>query len=244
MRTVLWVALLFDLIALVLIAGAKLDKYQMSDFAFKQKLLELAPDQARLLKRLHKNLSEVRTQQMLEQTVLGAIAIGIFSHLVNPPVLGLLYSLGVFLIISLLIKIRFIEQIALRVFEGSLEVILSVVETTKPLLRAVQAKHRSFQILPGSQEEFMDQLRRLPSTILTPIQRQRLEDVLASEQKTTKDIMTPKKKSSICRAISHAWPDSTQRSSKKWARLLSGCHKKRRTRRHPKFRRHRGFRVS
>lgn len=194
MRTVLWVALLFDLIALVLIAGAKLDKYQMSDFAFKQKLLELAPDQARLLKRLHKNLSEVRTQQMLEQTVLGAIAIGIFSHLVNPPVLGLLYSLGVFLIISLLIKIRFIEQIALRVFEGSLEVILSVVETTKPLLRAVQAKHRSFQILPGSQEEFMDQLRRLPSTILTPIQRQRLEDVLASEQKTTKDIMTPKKR--------------------------------------------------
>lgn len=193
MRTFLWVVLVADQLFLLLIAGVKLDQFDLSEFAYREQLAELSPGAGRSYRRLHKLLPQVRLLQQLELLIAGVVSVTLLTHL-NQPVLGVLYNLVVFCVIKLLTKLQVIKKASLWLFELTLEIVLNTTEFLNPLWRIIGPPNRRELVHPASLAEFTDQLRRLPSTVLNPLRRQRLESVLESENKTVKDIMTPKKR--------------------------------------------------
>ena len=193
MRTLLWVVLVLDQLFILLIAGVKLDQFELSDFAFREQLAEIPSGSAKIYRRLHKLLPEVRLLQQIELLIAGVVSVALFSHL-NKPVLGAVYSLVILCLVRMLINLQIIQKVSLWLFELSLELVLNTTESLRPIWRIVGVPKRHELAQPTSLAEFTDQLRRLPSTVLNPLRRQRLESVLESEDKIVKDIMTPKKR--------------------------------------------------
>ena len=193
MRTLLWVVLVLDQLFILLIAGVKLDQFELSDFAFREQLAEIPSGSAKIYRRLHKLLPEVRLLQQIELLIAGVVSVALFSHL-NKPVLGAVYSLVILCLVRMLINLQITQKVSLWLFELSLELVLNTTESLRPIWRIVGVSKRHELAQPTSLAEFTDQLRRLPSTVLNPLRRQRLESVLESEDKIVKDIMTPKKR--------------------------------------------------
>lgn len=193
MRTFLWVVVGLNQLVILLIGAVDLDQFELSEFAFRERLAHHSGESARLHRQLHKLLPEVRLLQKVELTIAASISVVIFSYLQNPA-LGTLYALGALLLIAILSRLQIVKQQATKLFESTLGVVLLVTTKLHPLWVVIGIPAPRVVVQPGSQAEFTDQLRRLPSTVLNPIQRQRLETVLASEEKTVKDIMTPKKR--------------------------------------------------
>lgn len=193
MRTFLWVVLLADQLAMILIGAVKLNQFEMSEFAFKEELLNQTGEQAKLRKALHKLLPKVRLLQVVELVLALVISVALFSYL-NNPILGTLYALISLFIIVVVSRLQFVQKFAKDIFIQSLEVILKITELLQPLWIALGIPKRKELLQPHSLLELTDQLRRLPSTVISPLQRQRLETVLESDTKVVKDIMTPKKR--------------------------------------------------
>ncbi len=193
MRTFLWIVLACNQLGLLLIGAVKLNQFEMSEFAFKEALTHQSGHQAKLHRALHRLLPKVRLLQLTKITVLLITSAVLFSHL-NQPVLGLVYTLLSCLVIIMLSRILFIQNQATRLFEYSLELLLKVTELLQPLWVLTGVPKRRELLQPHSLAEFTDQLRRLPSTVVSPVQRQRLETLLESDTKEVKDIMTPKKR--------------------------------------------------
>lgn len=193
MRTFLWVVLLLDQIALLLLAGLKFDRFEMSDFAFRRYAEGFSGESAKLHRQLHKMLREVRLFWQVKMVCGFAVSVTLFTHL-NTPVLGMVYSLIAFLLIIVISRANVVQQIAARAFHSGLKIILQMTTYLKPLWAIVGVPSHKKNTQPLSHDEFIHQLQGLPSTVLSPVQRQRVETVLASEEKTVKDIMTPKRR--------------------------------------------------
>ncbi len=193
MRTFLWVVLLLDQIALLLLAGLKFDRYEMSDFAFRRYVEGFSGESAKLQRQLHKMLGEVKLFWQIKTVGGFALSVTLFTHL-NSPVLGVVYSLIALLLIVVIARTNAVQKIAARVFQSGLKIILQMTTYLKPLWAIIGVPGHKKSTQPLSHDEFIHQLQGLPSTVLNPVQRQRVETVLASEEKTVKDIMTPKRR--------------------------------------------------
>jgi CBS domain containing-hemolysin-like protein len=193
MRTFLWVALVVDQVALLLRFSVKLRQFEVSEFVFRQQIEHHSGQEAKLRRSLYKQLPQVKMLQALEISIFLLLGAALFSHL-NKPVLGVLYAFASLLALTALSRLSWVQHISRQVFMRSLPGVLAVAEFLKPLWLITGLPPRRETVLPSTLGEFTDQLRRIPSTVLQPVQRQRLESVLAGEEKTVKDIMTPKKR--------------------------------------------------
>jgi len=189
----LWVVAGIDQLFILLIAGVKLDQFELSEFAFREQMSEYTGKIAKLRRSLHKKLPQVRLLQRLELVIAGVLSVTLLTQLVQP-ILGALYALILFALINVLTRIRFVQTVSIKLFEPSLELILKTTEILQPIWFVVGTSKPREIVQPASLEEFTDQLRRIPSTVLNPTRRQRLESVLESEDKSVKDIMTPKRR--------------------------------------------------
>jgi len=193
MTTFLWVVLGLDHLFLLLIGGTKLDQFELSEFAFREQLAHHSGKTAKLRRSLFKHLPEVRLLQRVELVTAGIVLVALYSHLWQP-VLGTVYAAISLLIITALTRLSLLQTLSLHLFEATLELVLKTAVSLQPLWYLIGLPKRKELAQPSSIEEFTDQLRRLPSTVLSPLRRQRLESVLESETKTVKAIMTPKKR--------------------------------------------------
>ena len=193
MRTFLWVALVVDQVALLLRFSVRLRQFEVSEFVFRQQIEHHAGEEAKLRRALYKQLPQVKMLQAIEVSFFLVVGAVLFSYL-NTPVIGVLYTLVSLLVLTVLSRLKVVQSVSKKVFMQSLGGILSVADFLKPLWLVTGLPPRRETTLPATLDEFTDQLRRLPSTVLQPAQRQRLESVLAGEEKTVKDIMTPKKR--------------------------------------------------
>lgn len=194
MRTFLWVVVALDQLAILLIGAVKLEKFQLSEFQFRSKLAEQSGQSARQLRSLHKNLPPIKSFQLVELCILGVVLTALLTSLIAPPALGAIYTLLSFLVIALLAKLSIIQNIAEKLFQRSLDFLIKTTTFLAPFLKLLGSYKTPSANQPASYEEFSDLVRRLPSTVLTPTQRQHLEAILSSEAKTVKDIMTTKKR--------------------------------------------------
>lgn len=193
MRTFLWVALVVDQVALLLRFSVKLRQFEVSEFVFRQQMEHHSGEEAKLRRALYKQLPQVKMLQAIEVSIFLVVGTALFCHL-NTPVFGVLYALVSILLLTILSRIKEVQAVSKAVFMRSLSAVLAVADFLKPLWLVTGLPPRRETVLPSTLEEFTDQLRRIPSTVLQPVQRQRLESVLAGEEKTVKDIMTPKKR--------------------------------------------------
>ncbi len=193
MRTFLWVVLGLDQILLLLIGSVKLNQFELSEFAFKEELAHQSGQTAKLRRALHKMLPKVRLLQYTELLVGITISTALFCYL-NNPVLGVIYTLVALLTVVALSRFGLIQKIATDLFVRSLELVLKVTKLLQPLWAVMGIPARKELLQAHSLPEFTDQLRRLPSTVINPLLRQRLETVLESDSKIVQDIMTPKKR--------------------------------------------------
>ena len=189
----LWVVLGASQLFILLIGSVDLGRFDLSEFAFRDYIQSYAGKDAKLRRKLQRQLPKVRLLQKLELLLAGVASVTLFTHLLSP-VLGAVYAVLSFAVINLLIRLHFIQKVGYTIFEASLELILKAVEILNPLWFVVGTTKAKELKQAASLEEFTDQLRRLPSTVLNPTRRQRLESVLESENKTVKDIMTPKRR--------------------------------------------------
>lgn len=194
MRTLLWVVVGFNQAILILKGSITFARFHISEFAFREQLGHHPGAQAKLFRQAYKQLPILRTWRLVTLVLSGTLSVTLFGYLVDPLALGILYALLGFTAAALLAKLSFFKTMADSLFIRLLEPILKIVTVCQPLLRMLGSNVRSTVAAPGSKAEFADQLRQLPSTVLSPNERQRLESVLASGDKTAKDIMTPKKR--------------------------------------------------
>lgn len=193
MRTLLWLLLVADQLLLLFAGSIKLDRFELSEFAFRQQFVHRTDPDARLHKQLYRRLPEVK---LLRSTIIFIAAVAsatIFSHLTQP-VLGLIYALFLLVAGKLLTRLEISTKLAHKIFEDGLAYVLSVTQFLQPLWLLLGTTPRREGLQLGSEAELNDLLRRLPSTVLNSERRQHLEAVIDSQEKTIKDIMTPRKR--------------------------------------------------
>lgn len=189
----MWAMLLVDQLLLLLVASLKFQQFEMSEFAFRSQLEHRPGQQAALLRAIYKQLPGIKALRILKAAVLFAIGVTLFAVLTGP-VAGTIYALLSAGVITGLSRLSFTEDLAEKAFSFVVQPALKAAHLLKPLWAVTGLPPKKALLLPGSLEEFNDQLRRLPSTVMQPLQRQRLESILMAEEKTVKDIMTPKKR--------------------------------------------------
>ncbi len=204
MRTLLWVVIVTDYTFLLMIGSVRLRQYEMSDFELKQMLIDASSSDSttstrslqansRQLKRLHNLLPKVRLLQHVELVVAGSLSVILASYLLGP-ISAFFTSLLIFMLITAISRLKFVQYQAIKLFESTLDVVLATVEWLSPLwaVLGVPAKTSTFQ--PSSTIELMDQISKLPASVVDSNQKNRLVRVIESETKVVKDIMTARRK--------------------------------------------------
>lgn len=193
MRTLLWVILVTDYLFLLMIGSVRLKQYEMSDFSLRQMLIDKPGSNNRQIKGLHNLLPKVALLQRVELVVAGTLSVALTTYLLGP-LIAVLFSLVVFTLIVLVSRIKIVQNLAVRLFESTLDIVLSTVHWLGPLwvILGVPARSKSFQ--PSSTIELVDQISKLPASVVDSNQKQRLISVIESETKVVKDIMTSKRK--------------------------------------------------
>lgn len=204
MRTLLWIVIVTDYTFLLMIGSVRLRQYEMSDFELKQMLIDASSSDSttstrslqansRQLKRLHNLLPKVRLLQHVELVVAGSLSVILASYLLGP-ISAFFTSLLIFMLITAISRLKFVQYQAIKLFESTLDVVLATVEWLSPLwaVLGVPAKTSTFQ--PSSTIELMDQISKLPASVVDSNQKNRLVSVIESETKVVKDIMTARRK--------------------------------------------------
>jgi Mg2+/Co2+ transporter CorB len=193
MRTFLWVVLFLDQLFLLLIGAVNLNHYELSEFVLREQFGGRGDVYSKLRRSLNKRLPKVKRLQQVELTLAFAVGISLFTH-INRPAIGMLYAIGSLLLIILLQRTKIVRQLGSALFERSIDLVIKVVDALKIIWWLIGAPAKRSSVPINSQDELLDTLRRLPSTVVNPVERQRLENVLMAENKTVKDIMTTKKR--------------------------------------------------
>ncbi len=193
MKLFLWVVLITDLVAILLVLSLKLDEYKLSKFAFSKYLETVALKNHSQSRSLYKNIVLVRVGLLVKLVGLFTLSVTLWVYLVGP-ILGFTYSLISLLILSLISKIRFFQIRSKILFEKNLDFILKVIKLFSPILRLVKFDESQGANLPGSYDEFIDQLNHVSDQVINGNQKNRINSVLSSQKLIVKDIMTTKKK--------------------------------------------------
>lgn len=192
MEALLWVVVAFNQLFLLMIGAMQFSQYNVSDFVFTRRLADLSKSEADTQKKVYKKLPEILALQRIELVIAATTLCALLTYLTSLP-LGIIYSLISFAVLRVLTRLSFIQDKASQLFFGSTDLIFNVIAVLYPIFKLLGMNtHSPFQHIE-SHDEFKDMLRRLPSTVVSSNQRQKLETVLASEEKTVKYCMTPKK---------------------------------------------------
>lgn len=192
MKTLLWVVVVFNQLALLIIGAMQFSRYSVNEFAFNRHLSEMEKHETQLHRRIYKKLSYIIALQSAQLIVFSTTLIVLMVVLVGP-LLGIVYSLISFTVLWQFSRIGPIRKQAEKLFMNTVDVRFAVISYLEPVFRILGIFSRPQTQLISSFSEFKDTLRRLPSTVLSPEQRQKLETVISSENKTVKDCMTAKK---------------------------------------------------
>lgn len=193
MRTFLWVVLILNQLLLVLLASLNLEKYHLSEFAIRQRLSAIDSQTARLYRQLYKNLSSVRLFWQVKLVASAALSIALWTHL-QRPVIGFLLAILLLFLTKILSRYTLLQSLVAKLFESGLKTVILLTNKLQIVWNILGANKTASQFQIYSKDEFIDQLQRLPSTVLDPKQRQRLEMVLNAETHKVKDVMTSKKR--------------------------------------------------
>jgi len=201
MRTFLWVVLVFDQLFLLILSSTDLKRYQLTDFQLKQQLEGKTDKRSRSLRRLHKSLPYVQRQQQLELLIAFAVGIALFTHLISPPLTGLIWALFAALLITILRRVTLIQNYTYQLFEAMIELIITVSRWFKPLWWLTGLPARSSLLIPNSTEELKDVISHVSA--IEKSERDRLINILAADNKVARDIMT------LSRSVKHVVPSDT-----------------------------------
>lgn len=179
-------------VILLLPLSLTLKDFEVTEFEFRTRLIQYTKAEALLLRTIYKNIEYIKALHLSCSVVFFAWSVGLWTHLMGL-VLGVGYAIISGIALVAVSRVSWSEQRAYRLFIRGAGFVVKLAQSLKPLWFVTGVPRRVDAALPHSYEEFLDQLRRIPSTVLKPVQRQRLESVLASEHKVVKDIMTVKK---------------------------------------------------
>lgn len=193
MRTLLWALLVTDYAFLLMIGSVRLNRYDMSEFGLKQKLADLPATKSKQLRRLHSLLQSVSLLQRVELIVAASASVIMMTVLVGP-FTAFLFSLVIFLVLTLLSRLKIVQNYSVKLFESTLDIVLTTTEKLKPLWTIIGLPVRSSSFEPESLQELLNQISKLPAPVVDSNQKQRLISVIESETKVVKNIMTPRRR--------------------------------------------------
>lgn len=192
MRAFIWVLLILDSLLLLILSALNLGKYRLSDFQLKYELAHKSDAKTKQRRALNEQLSSLKILRQFKLVLLGCLYITLFG-IQKGAWLGFAFSLLTFTLIFLLSRLIIIEQQANKLFESCADFVIKVVQVFSPILKYLKTEPQQLQSY-HSKQEFIHSLQSLPSTVLLPLERQRLELVLGASEETVKQIMTPKKR--------------------------------------------------
>jgi len=192
MRTLLWIVLCADFIFLLMIGSMKLEQYNMSEFAFKERVKGFPAVEVKRWKRLFQLLPRVYLLQSVELVIAATIFVTVLTSLKGSlvAVVGGLLGIALIRVVS---RLRVVQNKATELFETTLDVVLRTTELLQPLWWILGVPARSVAVRPETTNELLDQLRKYPATVLDNTQKQRVQTVIESQTKTVKDVMTSKR---------------------------------------------------
>lgn len=193
MRTLLWVVLVTDYTFLLMIGSVRLKQYEMSEFRLKQLLIDSSGSNSRQIKKLHNLLPKIVLLQRVELVVAGALSVVLLTQLIEP-IFAWFTSLLIFATIVIISRVKFVQKGAIKLFESTLDIVFSTVEWLGPLWFVLGVPSISTSFQPSSSIELLDQISKLPASVVDTNQKQRLVSVIESETRVVKDIMTARKK--------------------------------------------------
>lgn len=204
MRTLLWIVVVTDYTFLLMIGSVRLKQYEMSDFGLKQMVIDASAldsttstrslrANSRQLKRLHNLLPKVRLLQRVELVVAGSLSVILASYLMGP-ISAYFTSLMIFILITAVSRLKFVQNQAIKLFESTLDVVLATVEWLSPLWAVLGVPARTNTFQPSSTTELLNHILKLPASVVDSNQKQRLISVIESETKVVKNIMTARRK--------------------------------------------------
>jgi CBS domain containing-hemolysin-like protein len=188
MRTLLWVVLVTNYTFLIMIGSVRLKQYEMSEFNLKKMLNDETVLNSRQIKKFHSLLPKVVLLQRVELVIAGSLSVVVATYLLGP-IFALFASLAAFTLIVSISRLKLVQNLAIKLFESTLDVVLSTVEWLGPLWVILGVPPRSTSFQPSSSLELLDQLSKLPVSVIDASQKQRLISVIKSETKVVKDIM-------------------------------------------------------
>lgn len=193
MNTLLWAILVTNYLFLLIIGSVRLNRYEMSGYSLRQKLSDETTAKARQLRRFHKLLPKIKLLQKVELVLAGIVSVVIIVSLTNS-VKAILITILAFTFLKVISRLKLVQKYAHDLFESTLDIILVTVEKLNLVwfLLGVPIREKSF--LPSSQDDLLDQISNLPSSVLSSSQKQRLISLVDIDQKVVRDMMTLKKR--------------------------------------------------
>lgn len=192
MRVFLWVIFIVIQLMLLITLSWRLQKYKHSRFMLKQILSQYSGEVQKTWRKFYELIPVVTILVQIKIFVFFGASVTMASYL-NNPVAGLLYALVAFLVLSILSQISYIQNFTDKLFEKNLHIIIKVVEPTSRLVAVFNRYEEEDTIRLKSKEELLDFVQYLPLDIINKTQKRGLLAILGAQEKTVKDIMTPKK---------------------------------------------------
>lgn len=188
----MWVAVITQSLCLAYCIALDLNRYRMSKFELRSINTGATDLQNRMLKKVHKYVAEISTLRRIVIAVLTVLITGFLVYL-EQSLVGIVYTLILITVLLLATRLSIIKNIATAIFEKNYEFICSTAKRLSAVLRFIEPRNTTEHIL-RSKAELIDTIQTLPSTVLLPAQRHRVETVLQADEKVVEDIMTPKKR--------------------------------------------------
>ncbi len=181
---------------MLLAMSLRLECYELTPFVQKQKLQQYSGETAKVWRAFYKIVPDLKVYMWAQLSIMLAVSVALLTYLTSP-IIGLLYALLLVFALKVVARIPLLQRFTHRLFEAKLSVVVSFIKPLHSFWSLLGSHSQVVALEFGSKEEFVDHLQRLPSTVLDPWQRQRLETTLAAEEKTAKQIMTSKKRATV-----------------------------------------------
>lgn len=165
----------------------------MSEPAMKELFAHKSDDYSRERRELYKRLPQMKRLRQALLIIIASLVLTLLAYL-EGAWLGWAYFISLLFIAVLLSRITLVKLYSTKLFEKLLPRANQLAYLLTPVLKVTGLPERTELRLPASKAELHYQLQRLPSTVLEPHERQRVEDSLLASSKTVGEIMTPKKR--------------------------------------------------
>lgn len=193
MRALYWIVVICTQGVLWLLIALPLWRYVLSEFTAKQRVMEAQGAHGAKLRWLFRFRDYLAAARLSLVVLLALLTVVLLTQLYTPWV-GFIGTIILLVVAVWVARIAFLERVSEQVLLSKLSYVQTAIRFTSVFLTPFIGVFQKQTSRPDSYDEFLDQLRRLPSTVIAPQQKQRIETVLNADTKTVKDIMTPKKR--------------------------------------------------